>query len=209
MIDREHGQQFRADELQTTHPASAEGIEKYLASGAIRSIGPKLAANIVAVYQERTLDIFENHPDLLLGVKGIGAERLKSIRQSWQEQKEVRKLMLFLTEQGITAGRAVRIYRTYGQEAIARIKENPYQLADDIRGIGFKTADELAAKLGIDRHSPFRARAAVRYTLQDLAAEGHCGLSRAGRGRTHHEAGGNRRRRSSKRRWSGRSGTAA
>ena len=175
VIDRQHGQQFKADELKTTHPASAEGIEKYLGSGAIRSIGPKLAAKIVSVYKERTLDIFENYADMLLHVKGIGAERLKRIRQSWLEQEEVRKIMLFLTEHGITSGRAVRIYRTYGHESIARIKENPYQLADDVRGIGFKTADELAAKLGIDRSSPYRARAAVRYTLQDLASQGHCG----------------------------------
>ncbi len=180
VIDREHGQQFCADELKTTHPASAEGIEKYLASGAIRSIGPKLAGRIVAAYQERTLDIFEKEPELLLEVKGIGAERLKRVRQSWQEQKEVRKIMLFLTEHGITPGRAVRIYRTYGHESIAKIKENPYQLADDIRGIGFKTADELAAQLGIDRNSPYRARAAVQYTLQDLAGEGHCGYPEPG-----------------------------
>ena len=175
VIDREHGQQFKADEMKTTHPASAEGIEKYLASGAIRSIGPKLAAKIVSVYKEKTLEIFEQSPEFLLHVKGIGKGRLQRIRQSWKEQKEVRKIMLFLTEHGITPGRAVRIYRTYGQEAIAKIKENPYQLADDIRGIGFKTADALAATLGIDRNSPYRARAAVQYTLQDLAGQGHCG----------------------------------
>ena len=180
VIDREHGQQFKADELTTTHPASAEGIEKYLASGAIRSIGPKIAAKIVAVYKERTLEIFEQAPDFLLHVPGIGKGRLRRIRQSWEEQKEVRKLMLFLTEHGITSGRAVRIYRTYGHEAIAKIKENPYQLADDIRGIGFKTADELAGKLGIDRNSPYRARAAVQYTLQDLASQGHCGYPEPG-----------------------------
>ena len=179
-IDPQHGQQFKADELKTTHPASAEGIEKYLASGAIRSVGPKLAATIVAAYHERTLDIFENSSDALLHVKGIGQKRLKRIRESWQEQKEVRKIMLFLTEHGITSGRAVRIYRTYGQESIAKIKANPYQLADDIRGIGFKTADELAAKLGIDRNSPYRARAAVHYTLQELASEGHCGFPEPG-----------------------------
>ena len=180
VIDRQHGQQFKADELKTTHPASAQGIEKYLASGAIRSIGPKLAAKIVAVYHERTLEIFEKAPDFLLHVKGIGAERLKRICQSWEEQKEVRKLMLFLTEHGITSGRAVRIYRTYGHEAIAKIKANPYQLADDIRGIGFKTADELAATLGIDRNSPYRARAAVLFTLQELAGDGHCGFPESG-----------------------------
>ncbi len=180
VIDRQHGQQFKADELKTTHPASAEGIEKYLASGAIRSIGPKLAARIVSVYKERTLDIFENYAHMLLHVKGIGTKRLKRVRQSWHEQKEIRKIMLFLSEHGITSGRAIRIYRTYGQQAIAKIKENPYQLADDIRGIGFKTADELAAKLGIDRNSPFRAKAAVQYTLQDLASQGHCGCPEPG-----------------------------
>ena len=180
IIDRQHGQQFKADEIKTTHPASAEGIEKYLASGAIRSIGPKLAARIVAVHHERTLEIFDKSPDFLLHVKGIGQERLKRIRQSWEEQREVRKLMLFLTEHGITSGRAIRIYRTYGHEAIARIKANPYQLADDIRGIGFKTADELAATLGIDRNSPYRARAAVRYTLQELAGDGHVGFPESG-----------------------------
>ena len=180
VIDRQHGQQFRADELKTTHPASAEGIESYLASGAVRSIGPKLAAKIVAIYKERTLDIFEKSPDFLLHIHGIGQGRLQRIRQSWEEQKEVRKIILFLTEHGITSGRAVRIYRTYGHESIAKIKENPYQLADDIRGIGFKTADELAAKLGIDRNSPYRARAAVQYTLQELASQGHCGYPEPG-----------------------------
>jgi len=180
VVDREHGQQFKADELKTTHPASAEGIEKYLASGAIRSIGPKFAAKIVGIYKERTLEIIETAPDFLLHIKAIGNERVKRISQSWQEQKEVRKIMLFLAEHGISFGRAVRIYRTYGQESIAKIKENPYRLADDIRGIGFKTADELAAKMGIDRNSPYRARAAVQYTLQDLASQGHVGYPEPG-----------------------------
>ncbi len=180
VIDREHGQQFKADQMKTTHPASAEGIEKYLASGAVRSIGPKLAAQIVSFYKERTLEVFEKTPNDLMYVKGIGPNRLKNIRESWQEQKEIRKIMLFLTEHGITSGRAVRIYRTYGHESIAKIKENPYQLADDIRGIGFKTADELAVTLGIDPNSPYRARAAVQYTLQELASEGHCGYPEPG-----------------------------
>ena len=180
VIDREHGQQFEADSLKTTHPASPEGIEKYLASGAVGSIGPKIAARIVAAFGERTLRIFDEFPEYLLHVKGIGKARLQRIRQSWQEQKEVRKIMLFLTEHGITSGRAVRIYRTYGQEAIAKIKENPYRLADDIRGIGFKTADALAAKLGIDPSSPFRALAAVQFALQELSGEGHCGYPEPG-----------------------------
>ena len=175
VVDQQHGQQFKSDELKTTHPASAEGIEKYLASGAICSIGPKLAASIVAVHKERTLEILETAPDFLLHIKGIGPKKLKRICQSWEEQREVRKIMLFLSEHGIGSGRSVRIYRTYHHEAIAKIKENPYQLADDIRGIGFKTADEIAAKMGIDRNSPHRARAAVRYALQELASQGHCG----------------------------------
>lgn len=180
VINREHGQQFKAELLKSTHPTSAEGIEKYLASGAVRSIGPKLAARIVRLYKDRTLEIFETAPASLLDIRGIGPERLKRIRQSWQEQKEVRKIMLFLAEHGITPGRAVRIYRTYGQESIAKIKNNPYQLADDIRGIGFKTADELGAKLGIDRNSPYRARAAVQYALHELAGEGHCAYPEPG-----------------------------
>ncbi len=176
-MDRQHGPQFKASELKTSHPASAAGIVRYLASGAIRGIGPKLAAKIVDIHHEQTLEIFEKSPDFLLHIRGIGPERVKRIRESWKEQKEVRKIMLFLTEHGITAGRAVRIYRTYGHESIAKIKANPYQLADDIRGIGFKTADELAAKLGIDPNSPFRARAAVRFSLQELASQGHCGFA--------------------------------
>jgi len=180
VVDREHGQQFKADQLKTTHPASVDGIERYLASGAIRSIGPKLAERIVGLYKERTLEIFDKSPDFLLHIRGIGQGRLKRIRQSWEEQEEVRKIMLFLSEHGIGSGRAVRIYRTYGQQSIAKIKANPYQLADDVRGIGFKTADELAAELGIDRNSPYRARAAVRYTLQELAGAGHCGYPEPG-----------------------------
>ncbi len=180
VVDRNYGQQFKADELRTTHPASAAGIERYLASGAIRGIGPKLAAKIVGVYKERTLEIFDTAPDFLQHIGGIGRRKMKRIRQSWEEQKEVRKIMLFLAEHGISSGRAVRIYRTYGQQSIAKIKENPYQLADDIRGIGFKTADELAARLGIDRNSPYRARAAVQYTLQELSGRGHCGYPEPG-----------------------------
>jgi len=178
--NRQHGQQFKADVLKTTHPASAAGIEKYLASGAIRSIGPKLAEKIVALYKERTLEIFDKAPHMLSHIRGIGKERLKRISQSWEEQREVRKIMLFLSEHGISSGRAVKIYRIYRHESIAKIKENPYQLADDIRGIGFKTADELAAKVGIERDSPYRARAAVRYALHELASQGHVGYPEPG-----------------------------
>ncbi|MCU0872695.1 MAG: ATP-dependent RecD-like DNA helicase [Pirellulaceae bacterium] len=179
-VDRQHGQQFKADDIRTSPPTSAEGIERYLASGAIRSVGPQLASKIVGIYKERTLEILDTCPDFLLHIRGIGQKRLKRIRGSWDEQREVRKIMLFFSQYGIGSGRALRIYRTYGQEAIERIKSNPYQLADDVRGIGFKTADELAAKLGIDRNSPHRARAAVSYALRELCDEGHVGYPEAG-----------------------------
>jgi exodeoxyribonuclease V alpha subunit len=179
-VDRQHGQQFKADDIRTSPPTSAEGIERYLASGAIRSVGPQLASKIVGIYKERTLEILDTCPDFLLHIRGIGQKRLKRIRGSWDEQREVRKIMLFFSQYGIGSGRALRIYRIYGQEAIERIKSNPYQLADDVRGIGFKTADELAAKLGIDRNSPHRARAAVSYALRELSAEGHVGYPEAG-----------------------------
>ncbi len=175
VVDRQHGRQFKAAEIRTAPPTSAAGIQRYLGSGAIRGIGPSLAAKIVGLYQQRTLEVLDQSSDFLLHIGGIGRKRLKMIRESWEEQREVRRIMIFLADHGIGSGRANRIYHTYGQEAIAKIKENPYRLADDIRGIGFKTADELAMKLGIDRNSPHRARAAVRYTLHELAADGHCG----------------------------------
>lgn len=180
VVDRQHGQQFKADDLRTSPPTSAAGIERYLGSGAIRSVGPRLAAKIVALYRERTLKVLDETPDFLLHIRGIGPKRLKRIRTSWDEQREVRKIMLFLSQYGISSRRALRIYRTYGHEAIDTIRANPYQLADDIRGIGFKTADELAARLGIDRCSPHRARAATAYALQELSAEGHVGYAEPG-----------------------------
>ncbi|OHB82229.1 MAG: recombinase RecD [Planctomycetes bacterium RBG_16_64_10] len=175
MTDRHHGPQFKAQDLTTLHPSSVDGIRRYLGSGAIRSVGPKLAAKIVELYQERTLQTLDEHPDLLLHIRGIGPQRLRRIRQSWTEQKEIRKIMLFLHGHGIGSARAVRIYRAFGAEAVATITANPYRVADEVRGIGFKTADALATSLGLDAHSPHRARAALRYTLQQLADEGHCG----------------------------------
>lgn len=180
-VDANHGPQFKAEEIRTSHPTSAAGIERYLASGAIRSIGPQLAAKIVKLYGARTLEVFDKSPDFLLHIRGIGAGRLKKIRQSWEEQKEVRRIMLFLHECGMgSQGRAVRIYRTYGANALEIIKANPYTLADDIRGIGFKTADQAAQRLGIVRNSPLRARAAVRYALGELSSQGHCGFPETG-----------------------------
>jgi exodeoxyribonuclease V alpha subunit len=185
ITDRNHGRQFKARELKTLHPASAEGILRYLESGAVRSVGPHLAAKIVGIYKERTLEILDHYPDLLLHIRGIGAKRLARIKKSWQEQQEVHQIMLFLVGHGIGSARAVQIYRTYGQDAIPAIKGNPYRLADEIRGIGFKTADELAGKLGVQRNSPLRARAAVRYTLGKMSerADNRLGRDRPKGGR--------------------------
>jgi exodeoxyribonuclease V alpha subunit len=178
--DRDHGVQFKADELRTTAPQTVEGIERYLGSGLIKGIGPHFARRIVEVFGERTLAVIDESPSFLKEVKGIGPRRIQRIRASWQEQKAVRAIMVFLQSQGVGTARAVRIYKTYGEQAVELVKANPYCLATDIWGVGFRTADQLAERLGIDRGSPLRARAAVAYVLQRLSAEGHCGFPEAG-----------------------------
>ena len=174
VLDKQHGRQFRAAALRTAQPSSVEGIQRYLGSGAIRSIGPQLAEKIVGIYKERTLEVLDKSPDLLLHIRGIGPKRFERIKNSWDEQREVRRIMLFLQECGLGGGgRAIRIYRHYGQAAIEIIKSNPYKLADDIRGIGFKTADALARKLGMAMNAPARVRAGIRFVLAELTGEGH------------------------------------
>lgn len=180
VIDRNFGPQFKADTLQTVHPVTAQGIENFLASRTVKGIGPQMAAKIVALYKERSLEILDQHSEMLLHIKGMGRKRLKVVRESWQENKAVRAIMLFLHSHGIGPGRAVRIYRMYGERAIEIVKKNPYQLADEVRGIGFVLADQLALNLGIERESPFRARAAIMYVLSELAGNGHCGFPEAG-----------------------------
>jgi exodeoxyribonuclease V alpha subunit len=178
--DREHGLQFKADELRTTPPHTVEGIEKFLASGLVKGIGPHYAKKIVEVFGERTLQIIDESPSFLGEVRGIGATRLQRIRESWHEQKAVRNLMVFLQSNGIGTNRALRIHRTYGDQAVDLIRENPYRLATDIWGVGFKTADELAERLKVARDSPLRARAALGYVLHQLSTKGHCGYPEAG-----------------------------
>jgi exodeoxyribonuclease V alpha subunit len=177
--DRDHGEEFRATELRSTPPHTAEGIEKYLGSGLVKGIGPHFAKRIVQVFGERTLDVIDESPSFLKEIKGIGTRRIQRIRESWQEQKAVRGIMVFLQSHGIGTARAARIYKTYGDQAVDLVRANPYRLTTDIWGVGFKTADELAGRLGIDRHSPSRARAAIRYVLGDLSARGHVGYAEA------------------------------
>lgn len=180
MHDPQHGEQFKADEILPRPPSTVEGIEKYLASGLVKGIGPKYAKKIVAVFGERTLQVIDESPSFLKEVKGIGPERIARIRESWRQQKAVRDIMVFLQSHGLGTARAVRIYKTYGDDAVEIVRGNPYRLATDIWGVGFKTADELGGRLGIAPAAPQRAQAALRYTLQQLSQEGHVGYPEEG-----------------------------
>ncbi len=177
---REYGTQFKADTLRTMPPHTRDGIVKYLGSGLVKGIGPHFARKIVDVFGERTLEVIDESPTFLKEVKGIGARRIQRIRESWQQQKAVRGIMVFLQSNGVGTARAVRIYKTYGERALELVRANPYRLAADVWGFGFQTADELAQRLGIDRGSPLRARAALRYVLQQLSTEGHVGYPEDG-----------------------------
>ena len=174
--DRTYGPQFRARFLQTSAPTSDEGIRRYLASGLIRGIGPVYADKLVDAFGETLFDVIDGEPDRLREVGGIGAVRAARISEAWAEQRAVREIMIFLHEHGVGTARAVRIYRTYGGEAVRVMSENPYQLARDIRGIGFRTADTLAMRLGIEKTAMIRIRAGVGFALLEATSDGHCGL---------------------------------
>src|SRR5262245_469660 len=173
--DPEHGEQFKADTLRTAPPNSLEGIEKFLGSGLVKGIGKHYAKKIVHVFGERTLQVIDESPAFLKEVRGIGPRRIQQIRESWRQQKAVRDIMVFLHSHGVGHGRAVRIWKTYGDKALELVRANPYRLANDVWGIGFKSADDLAQRMGIDRQSPQRAQAALRYALKELSEDGHCG----------------------------------
>jgi exodeoxyribonuclease V alpha subunit len=175
--DRTHGQQFKARFLRTSSPTSADGIEKYLSSGMIRGVGPVYAKKLVRAFGEKVFDVIEATPDRLREVDGIGPVRAGRIVAAWAEQKAVREIMVFLHSHGVGTARAVRIYKTYGGDAVQVMSENPYRLARDIRGIGFKTADAIAMKLGVDKTAMVRVRAGISYALTEAMDEGHCGLS--------------------------------
>jgi len=174
--DREHGLQFKAAQVTTTQPTTSEGIEKYLGSGMIRGIGPVYARALVQAFGEQVFDLIEQEPTRLREVTGIGQKRAARIVAGWAEQKAVREIMLFLHAHGVGTSRAVRIFKTYGQDAIALITENPYRLARDIRGIGFHTADQVAARLGIEKTATVRVRAGLSFGLAEATGQGHCGL---------------------------------
>ena len=176
--DRQHGLQFRARFLKATPPTTIEGIEKYLGSGMIRGIGPVYAKKLIRAFGEKVFDIIEAEPDRLREVTGIGPKRAEGIVAGWAEQRVIREIMIFLHTNGVGASRAVRIYKTYGNDAVQLISEDPYRLARDIRGIGFRTADAIAMKLGIEKTAMIRARAGISYALTESLDDGHCGLPR-------------------------------
>ncbi len=174
--DRAHGQQFKARFLRTSAPTSIDGIEKYLGSGMIRGIGPVYAKKMVKAFGDRVFDVIEAEPARLREVTGIGAVRAARITTAWADQKTVREIMVFLHSHGVGTARAVRIFKTYGTDAVQVMSENPYRLARDIRGIGFKTADAIAQRLGIARTAMIRVRAGISYALTEATNAGHCGL---------------------------------
>ncbi len=177
--DNTHGQQFKAHFLRTSAPTSVEGIEKYLGSGMIRGIGPVYAKKLVLAFGEKVFDTIEAEPARLREVTGIGPLRAKRITDGWAEQKVIREIMVFLHSNGVGTARSVRIYKTYGTDAVQVMTENPYRLARDIRGIGFITADAIAMRLGVEKTAMTRVRAGISYALTDAMDDGHCGLPTA------------------------------
>ena len=171
--DRKYGRQFKAVKWEEVLPATAYGIEKYLGSGMIRGIGPKYASRIVERFGTDTIDIIDSQPEKLLEIPGIGKERLRRIRESWEQQKEVKNIMIFLQNYGVSTAFATKISKTYGNDSIRVVRENPFRLADDIWGIGFKTADALAEKMGWQKDDPLRCRSGLFYTLNQLSEDGH------------------------------------
>ncbi|MBO4790014.1 MAG: ATP-dependent RecD-like DNA helicase, partial [Oxalobacter sp.] len=173
-VDSKYGRQFQITSFAEKRPVSAEGIKAYLASGLIKGIGPALAERIVETFGEHALTIIDTCPKRLLEIPGLGDKRIQRIVASWADQQGIQEVMLFLQGYGLTTGQIVKIYREYGPNSIAAIRENPYRLADDITGFGFKTADTIARKLGVTADNPLRLESGIIYVLHELAKEGHC-----------------------------------
>ena len=172
-VDKRYGSQFVAATWEETMPATVYGIEKYLGSGLVKGIGPRFARAIVQRFGTETIDIIETEIERLYEVPNIGRKRVAKIRESWEKQKDIKNVMLFLQGSGVSTAYAAKIYREYGKESIDKVRENPYRLADDIWGIAFKTADGIAAKMGYEKEDPRRCRSGILYTLGQLSDEGH------------------------------------
>ncbi len=172
-VDAKYGRQFVAEKWEETLPATVYGMEKYLGSGLIKGVGPKFAKKIVQNYGVDTFTVIEDNVEILIEIEGIGKKRVQMIAESWERQKEVKNIMLFLQDHQVSTSYAAKIYRQYGNNSISVMKENPYKLADDIWGIGFKTADQIAMKLGFSKESYVRLRSGLMYTLSELSNDGH------------------------------------
>lgn len=172
-VDKRFGSQFVCQSWEEVMPATAYGIEKYLGSGLVKGIGPKFAQLIVRQFGLDTIEVIETDIQRLYEVPGIGKKRVEKIRESWEKQKDIKNVMLFLQGYGVSTAYAAKIYRQYGKESIDKVKENPYRLADDIWGIGFKTADGIANKMGYEKNDIRRCQSGIIYTLNQLANEGH------------------------------------
>jgi exodeoxyribonuclease V alpha subunit len=179
IIDKRYGEQFKVESCLSVQPSTLAGMEKYLGSGLVRGIGRVMAKRLVERFGFETFEVIEARSERLTEVEGIGPKRRAGIVAAWAEQRAVKEVMLFLQAHGVSPAFAVRIYRTYGERAIATVRENPYQLAVDVFGIGFKTADRIAGELGIAKSSPRRAEAGVLHVLGELADEGHLYCPRA------------------------------
>lgn len=173
------GEQFKVDRYETAVPDSVHGIGKYLGSGLIKGIGPIMAKRIVDCFGHQTLEVIDHNPERLLEVDGIGAYRLAQITRAWEDQKDIRELMIFLRGHGVSAAYATRIFKHYGKASLEVVRENPYRLAMDVFGIGFLTADQIAQRLGIPQDSPLRAEGGVNYVLHQATEEGHVCVPRS------------------------------
>ncbi len=168
-----HGRQFRAQNVHRVAPATVEGIRRYLGSGMIKGVGPGIAERIVNHFGLETLDILEQDPERLYEVDGVGPKRVRLISSAWEEQRQIKDVMLFLQSHGVTTTLAVKIYKTYGDDSIQQVQDDPYRLARDIRGVGFKTADKIARDLGLAMNHPTRIEAGIVYALNEASEEGH------------------------------------
>ena len=171
--NKRFGEQFQVETFEVTIPATLLGIQKYLASGLIKGIGPIMSERIVEKFGLHTLEVIEKKPERLSEVEGIGPKRISMIRKTWEEQKEIKEIMIFLQGHGVSAAYSAKIYKQYGSQSIEMVRENPYRLAHDLYGTGFITADKIAQNLGIDRNSLIRAKAGLIYVLNQLTEEGH------------------------------------
>ena len=172
-VDKRYGRQFAAESWSETLPATVIGIEKYLGSGLVKGIGPKFAKQIVSHFGLETFEVIDTDIDRLLEVPGIGKTRVAKIKESWEKQKDVKDIMVFLQGHGVSSTYAAKIYKQYGKDSIQKVQDNPYCLADDIWGIGFKTADSIAEKLGYEKNDLRRCRSGILYTLSRLSEDGH------------------------------------